>query len=288
MAIDHCILIIGAMKCGTTSLYQYLEQHPLIASSQIKEPRYFSDDICFARGPAWYESLYPDADARQWVLDGSTDCSKFPYCGDVPGRMALHGGRFRLIYIMRHPLRRIESHARHVQLYRTEVNEIRSGRNDHDLDQGVSDIAMAVSDYATQIDRFRDWYDRGEMLLLTSEELQRDPKRVVDRIFEFLGLDPVPALREPQFANRAGEIAELSATGRLLRRIPLVNRALRAVLPAPVRALGWRPVKVPGRFTLTEAEEAMLLERLMPGLVRLRDSYGIDAGDHWNISLPGR
>ena len=117
MAIDHCILMLGAMKCGTTSLYQYLEQHPDIASSPMKEPLFFSSDEVFARGRAWYESLYPDANRSAWTLDGSTDCTKYPFCGDVPARMLAFGGEFRLIYIMRNPLRRVESHARHAQLF---------------------------------------------------------------------------------------------------------------------------------------------------------------------------
>jgi hypothetical protein len=286
MAIDHCILIIGAMKCGTTSLYQFLQRHPEIASSPMKEPRFFSDDECFVRGRAWYESLYPEADRRKWILDGSTDCAKFPFCGDVPARLEAFGGHFRLIYIMRNPLRRMESHARHAQLFRTEVNEVRSSRRDHGLDHGVSEISIAVSDYAAQIDRFRRYYDRGEMLLLVSEELQRDPKPVIDRIFDFLSLERRSDVSPPGYQNRAGELSELTPWGRLLRCNPLVNRALRPILPAPLRAWGRRPIEVPGRFTLTASEEAMLLERLKPGLVRLRDSYGIDAGRHWNIPLP--
>jgi hypothetical protein len=34
-------LIIGAMKCGTTSLYSYLSEHPEVLMSSVKEPNFF-------------------------------------------------------------------------------------------------------------------------------------------------------------------------------------------------------------------------------------------------------
>ena len=35
------LFIIGAAKCGTTSLHHYLDQHPEVSMSEVKEPRYF-------------------------------------------------------------------------------------------------------------------------------------------------------------------------------------------------------------------------------------------------------
>jgi len=274
------------MKCGTTSLYDYLAQHPDIASSAEKEPKYFSSDERFARGLGWYEGLYPTAGDRRWILDGSTDCSKYPYCGDVPARMAASGGAYKLIYLVRHPLRRIESHARHAQLMRDEVNQIRSDRPDHSLDHGVSPVSLAASDYAAQIDRFRYWYDSGDMLLLTTEELERDPEALVERALDFIGLPPLASLRRPRFQNRAGERKEPIGITRLLRRAPAIYRALGALLPPAVRARGHRPIKIPGRFRLTPDEETALITSLTPSLVRLRDVYGLDAEHHWNIPLP--
>ncbi len=44
MMINNFALIIGAMKCGTTSLFSYLAQHPEISACQPKEPDFFSYD----------------------------------------------------------------------------------------------------------------------------------------------------------------------------------------------------------------------------------------------------
>ena len=37
--------IVGALKCGTTSLYEYLRQHPEVFMSRIKEPHFFGRDL---------------------------------------------------------------------------------------------------------------------------------------------------------------------------------------------------------------------------------------------------
>ncbi len=50
-------LIIGAQRCGTTSLYEYLIRHPRILSSLTKEVHYF--DYNFDKGQSWYRSFFP-------------------------------------------------------------------------------------------------------------------------------------------------------------------------------------------------------------------------------------
>src|SRR5438445_6642007 len=50
-------MIIGAAKAGTTSLYLWLEDHPLVAFSSVKEPHYLSNH--YVRGIHWYRSHFP-------------------------------------------------------------------------------------------------------------------------------------------------------------------------------------------------------------------------------------
>jgi hypothetical protein len=50
-------LIIGAQKCGTTFLYQFLAQHPRVKSAFLKEVHYF--DLNFSKGNNWYRSNFP-------------------------------------------------------------------------------------------------------------------------------------------------------------------------------------------------------------------------------------
>ncbi len=75
------LVIIGAMKCGTTSLYKYLDMHPEIRMSELKEPDFFVDtweelwDLGMPQGRwhkgiDWYRSLFTGTEKIQnrWTL----------------------------------------------------------------------------------------------------------------------------------------------------------------------------------------------------------------------------
>ena len=57
--------MIGAMKSATTTLHEQLARQPGFFMSRPKEPNFFSDDAIYARGWAWYSSLFRAAQARR-------------------------------------------------------------------------------------------------------------------------------------------------------------------------------------------------------------------------------
>ena len=69
----------------------------------------------------------------------------------------------------------------------------------------------------------------------------------------------------------------------VFRNIPIVRKIARAVLPRSIRGLAWKQDKLPGRFSFTAEEEAIIIERLRPSLDRLRDTYGVDINRWWNL-----
>ena len=56
-------IIIGAQKCGTTSLHDYLHQHPEFVMSRDKELQFFAIDEIWDKGIEWYASNF-DQNAR--------------------------------------------------------------------------------------------------------------------------------------------------------------------------------------------------------------------------------
>ena len=69
-------LVIGAMKCGTTSLCSLLGQHPDIFMSNPKETYFFSNDEVYQRGSSWYESIFLGSENKIAIGEGSTNYSK--------------------------------------------------------------------------------------------------------------------------------------------------------------------------------------------------------------------
>lgn len=112
---NNFALIIGAMKCGTTSLFYYLSEHPQVSAAEDKEPHFFSDDCTFTKGITWYQSLWEWKPEHRIALEASTTYAMQPKYPNAAQRIAqLENAQFRFIYIMRHPFARIESHVRHL------------------------------------------------------------------------------------------------------------------------------------------------------------------------------
>ena len=286
--IQNYVLIIGSMKSGTTTLFDLLAAHPAIASSKQKEPGFFALSEVWDKGWNWFEALFDFHPSQHaYVMEASTDYSKQPFTDDVVSRLkSRHDVNFKLIYLMRHPLRRIESHAKHVQRARMEVGRRISDVPDHTLDAGVSPVSIAISHYAEQIAYYQEWFDCGDLLLITLEELTADQSGVLKRIMNFLDL-PEISVERSQASNRAEDRREALPIVNKFRSAPLLSGLVRKIVPRKVRRTLkshlTKPVVVEGRFKLTEAEEADILARLAPDLDRLRRDYGVDTARWWGL-----
>lgn len=287
------IIIIGAMKSGTTTLFDVLAQHPAIAPGSVKEPGFFAFPEVWERGFDWFDTLFDfDPDKHRYRLEASTDYTKVPFVDGVWDRMTQTPGvSVKLLYIMRHPLRRLESHARHVQTAGREIGLQPCVQNDHSLDAGLSLLNLVTSNYARQLDTYGEAMEAGLLHCLTLEDLRDHPEDTLARLYDFLGLEKVfPVENELPTSNPAGDrtrpgklwkhaarMAPLIATGKLL-----LPKGVRKSIKMRLR----ETVTAQGRFKLTEAEEAALIAQYASDLERLRDVYGIDPAEKWGIALP--
>lgn len=290
---DRYALIIGAMKAGTTTLFDHLAAHPAVAPSRPKEPGFFAFDDLYSKGRDWYHSLFAfDPGVHQLRLDGSTDYAKHPHCGGVAARLKAFGGDFRLIYILRHPLRRIESHAQHVQHKRREIGRLDSSRPDHSLDAGVSPVSLDISRYALQLDQYAEYFDRGALFVTSLERLTRDPAGVTDAVCRHIGVD-LEGLPEALDRRNAGDgvrrAREVHPLWRAAAAVAPVRALARAAVPQAMRdrlrGRTRRVTQAEGRFALRPEEESRLIDQLSPDLARLRDRYGFDVKGEWGIEL---
>lgn len=173
-------VVIGAMKCGTSTLHAQLARQPGLAMSSPKEPNFFSDDDVFARGPAWYASLFP---ALPDALRGesSTHYSKRPTFPHTVDRLAAHRPDARLIYVIRDPVDRLISQF---------IHEWSLGRICTGIDRAVRRHPELIhySCYAMQLDPYLAAFGRSRVLCVFFERLRDDPQRELERIGAWLGL----------------------------------------------------------------------------------------------------
>ena len=184
-AIERFLLIIGAMKSGTTTLFEYLAQHPEIARSARKEPNLFGKPASRKAREARFRRLWPDFDParRRYAMEASTHYTKAPRYARAPLIIARLPQETRLIYIVRDPVERIESHLAH---------NIAQGRIGHDFswEDPMLRQVIDVSRYAHQLARYARALPGEEILVLDFDELKRDPLAVTKRCVDFLGIDP--------------------------------------------------------------------------------------------------
>lgn len=200
-------IVIGSMKSGTSTLCSLLGQHPAVFMSSPKEPEFFCKDDIYARGWDWYLSLFADARNSAAIGEGSTSYTKAPLFPKVPERIARHLPDVRLVYIVRHPLERIESHWMHrvqhgdsrpfKKMLRKYPNLIDTGR------------------YWSQIQRYRKYFGDDQILVLFFEDLKKNPEGVMNQCFSFLDVDPDVKLTNP--SERRNVTRQFKAESMLLK-----------------------------------------------------------------------
>lgn len=284
------VIIIGAMKSGTTTLFDLLAQHPQIAPASDKEPGFFAFEKIWDRGFEWFDTLFEYDPARhRYRLEASTDYTKMPFVPGIWERMTLNPDvEIKLIYIMRHPFRRLESHANHTQRKRREIGSRISPRPDHGLDAGFSQVSLAISAYAMQLDAFAVAHAAGNLHCLTLEELKNNPKAAQADICTFLGIDtPTQQPKKLEAQNASEGRTRLRSSWAQLTRLGAPVAVAKAILPATLRARikerFREDVTAEGRFKLSPAEEHLLTALYRDDLTRLRDTYNIDTQTHWGL-----
>jgi hypothetical protein len=179
-------MIIGAARSGTTSLYFYLDQHPEVSFSEIKELNFFSNPRYWSKGFEWYESRFQDkltGSAR--IGEASTSYTRAPFVAKVPERIFEYDRNMKMIYIVRDPIERVISHYLHLvqagQEVRSFSNIIENMENEPFVHQSL---------YSFQLNQYMKVFDKSQIFVCTMDELKENPDALVARIFRFLDVDP--------------------------------------------------------------------------------------------------
>jgi hypothetical protein len=273
-------LIIGTMKGGTTSLYNYLSGHPQVFMSTTKELHYFVAEKNLSRGQGWYGRNFRDAGDATAVGEASPDYTKYPIYDGVPERIADTVPRVKLLYVIRNPLDRIRSHYLH---------DVARGRERRPISEAVLENMhyLAPSRYALQIERYLQHFPREQLLIITSEALRSDRRTTMRRVHDFLGVDA--DWSAPVQAREFNGIASKTAPSPLLRAVrhlPGASR-LRLLVPGPVMAAE-RLLRTTSRRVDVQAGamsvdlQRRLIDELAPDLERLGGHMG-DGFHTWGL-----
>lgn len=266
-------IILGAMKAGTTSLFNYLAQHPQIAPSKEKEPSFFSHH--YDKGLEYYLSLWKKEDVEsKWLLEASVNYTKYPAFKESSHNLLdftkKNDVNLKFIYIMRDPIERLES--QYTYSYARWITNSLEDRIKHGH-------IVDVSWYARQLDQYYEKFDPDQFLLLDFDDLKRKPEEVLKRTCEFLnvdtdftfsGLDEVYNKSEGKVITRPVD--------RLYQKHPRL-KAFSRLFPKRLKQSVVRLIfrkKIAGNFKVTDAQRGYVFEALKDDMARLHDKYGID------------
>lgn len=173
-------LIIGAMKCGTTTLAVQLANQDGLFMTTPKEPNFFSDEDVWARGESWYRSLFATAVSGDLKGEASTHYTKLPTHPHTLGRMATLLERPRLIYMIRNPVERAVSHY---------IHEWTQGQMGDDPIAAFAHHPeiVAYGQFGMQIAPYIEHFGAQSVFLTSLEQLKADGPGELERIGAFLG-----------------------------------------------------------------------------------------------------
>ena len=180
-------VIIGAMKCGTSTLHTQLAARRGVFMSEPKEPNFFSDDDRWANGIAGYAALFEGAGRDEICGESSTHYTKLPTYPRTVERIARHLPDARFVYVVRDPLDRIVSQSIHEWTQREVREPFAAAVERHSR-------FVAYSSYAMQLAPYLEHWGRSRLLLVAFERMIARPDDELARICAFLG-DPSPSRR---------------------------------------------------------------------------------------------
>lgn len=191
--------ILGAPKCGTTSLYRYLGSHPDVFFPANKEPQFFCHDGLFNCGLEFYaKRFYSGADRFPCRGDATPH---YLYYDKVALRIlqSLPEESHRFIVILRDPVARAYSHY---------WDAVAQGRETLGFEEALAEEAKRIENpglasagtltfhyvsaglYARQLQRYFSQFDRNRLLILFQDDLAANARKVMQEVVEFLALSP--------------------------------------------------------------------------------------------------
>ncbi len=228
-------IIIGAMKAGTTTLYNHLDRHPSINMSNPKEPQYFSRTFDEAGKEAWYKNLFANATDGQLCGEASACYTRSPHFGDVAHRLSQKIPQARFLYVIRHPVDRCYSHYRHVM-----QEWAMNGKASISLEEAVNELPeiLDTSLYLKQLEQYLQHFGRDQIHVLTFDNLTRNAQDTLAEVQRFLCIEESDLLKdEDTHANQWGDRMARRKTRDLIERVrhlPLLSTII-GLIPKRMR-----------------------------------------------------
>ncbi|MDH3679525.1 MAG: sulfotransferase domain-containing protein [Acidimicrobiia bacterium] len=253
------LYILGAPKCGTTTLTAWLRQHPDVVATRVKEPHYYYSPYGEPRSRDEYEALYATGrpgstyvDSSVWYLFGRAAAPKI--VAETPTA--------RFVVCVRNPVDMVPSlHAQKLLTGHEKLTDLQEAWDVADARASGSNVGIygipdgdpahmsykAACLLGAQVRDLLQAVDRSQVLIVLLEDIATEPDRIWRLVCSHAGLDPVAV--DLASLNIAAVHRRSQLGHRLLSGVGAAKKALglsgRSGLLAPLHRLNLRS----GRYT---------------------------------------
>lgn len=204
-------IMIGGQRCGTTTLFKHLAEHPQVLRPGIEKGLdYFS--LHYDKDLQWYRGNFPvqsvaELRTRRWGSPAAFEaCTYYMFHPFAIERLAADLPDIRLVAMLRDPVERAFSaykheHARGFDTAASfeEALDLEDERLEGELEKMAADVAyeshahrhhayLRRSQYAEQLERVFQHFPREQVHVLDSETFFEDPHGEYRKVTDFLGL----------------------------------------------------------------------------------------------------
>lgn len=201
------LIIVGAQKAGTTSLFNYLQQHPQLVPSFKKEVHFFDSGLeeevdTFTKGEAWYRANFPlvsRMDSNQKAFEASPYYLYHPMAAE---RIYNYAPDIKLIALLRNPTDRAVSHYFHevrrgaetlpiMEAMEMEEERLRPIiKSEHYKSESLHTYSYkARGNYYDQLKVYLEYFDLRNILILESESLFSETQNTLRKVYDFADVD---------------------------------------------------------------------------------------------------
>lgn len=178
-------LIIGAARCGTSSLFVNLLKHPRLRGPHLplttlkneKECHFFDKKFNNPKyGLDWYKKRFQNS-CKDIIFFEATP--NYLFVPQVPKLVFRYLPYAKFIVMLRNPVDRAWSHFYHWQNKTRDPIEMVKNRNSGYVQKGI---------YWSQLEQWFQFFDREQFLIIRSEDFFVDPKMIIAQCFEFISV----------------------------------------------------------------------------------------------------
>jgi hypothetical protein len=278
--------IVGAVKCGTTTLYAELKKHPQVFLPEVKEPHFFTTGpapahlelATYVGNQEKYQRLFRDAQGYPAIGDASPS---YLWDEKAAGRIHEVSPCARIIIILRDPVVRAHSHFLMARQSGAESEPVFLKALQDEVSRGTTDwhvsrLYVLHGKYFQQVQRYIETFGRESVLVLLFDDLTRQPSQVLASVARHIGVNSDFFETVDLIAAQNAFKMPRSHVAYRLATSPVISKLRKRLLPASVQAwLRSSPLLYGNKKPSLDDESRHLLQEIYdPDISRLEDLLG--------------